>query len=415
MRPMNVLYIVPYTPTQIRVRPYSLIRFLRQAGHAVTLATVVEKDAEREALNALADEGLKVIAAPLSRQHKLSNALRAAPTRTPLQAVYSWQPELGRSIRAALDGAARAGAPFDVVHVEHLRGARYALDAKAWAQEHSGCPPVVWDSVDCISHLFEQAARGSRSLFGRLMSRLELGRTRHFEGWLVGQFDRTLVTSEVDRKALVDLAARAGNSGGERVIVLSNGVDLDYFRPGTGAREPATVVFSGKMSYHANVTAALYVVEQVMPLVWEKRPDAKLVIAGSNPPARLQHLAEAMPGRVVVTGRVPDLRPYLTQATVAVAPLLYGAGVQNKVLEAMACGTPVVTTPRAVMGLRPEGLPFCAIADTSQAFAGAVVQMIEDAALRQRCGIGGRQYVETYHDWSNIARDLASIYGEVSR
>lgn len=411
MTPLNILYVVPYAPTLIRVRPYNLIRFLQRAGHQVTLATLVEADAERESLAALAGEGVRVMAEPISRRQTLANALRAAPTRVPLQAVYSWQPRLAGVIRAMVREGERAGLGFDVVHVEHLRGARYALDVAAWAAGNGRRPPVVWDSVDCISHLFEQAARSSRSLFGRLVTRLELGRTRRYEGWLVGQFERVLVTSPVDRQALIDLAAACdGRDHSARVIALSNGVDLEYFTPAAGAREPATIVFTGKMSYHANLTAALYLIEQVMPLVWQQRPDARLVIAGSNPPDRLSRLAFDHAGRVEVTGKVPDLRPYLTRATLAVAPLLYGAGVQNKVLEAMACATPVVTTTRAVMGLRPEGLPHCAIADTPQAFADAVTALLADAGRRQRAGEAGRRYVEMYHNWPAIASDLAAVY-----
>ena len=411
MKPLNILYVVPYAPTLIRVRPYNLIRFLQRAGHRVTLATLVEAEAERESLAALAGEGVRLMAEPISRQRKLANALRAAPTRTPLQAVYSWQPRLAGAIRTALGEQATAGAGFDVVHVEHLRGARYALDVAEWSAANGRRPPVVWDSVDCISHLFEQAARSSRSLFGRLMTRLELGRTRRYEGWLVGRFDRVLVTSTVDRQALTDLAAALdGEDYSERVMVLSNGVDLDYFTPVAAGCEPATIVFTGKMSYHANLTAALYLIEQVMPLVWQRRPDAKLVIAGSSPPDRLRRLAAERAGHVEVTGRVSDLRPYLTRACVAVAPLLYGAGVQNKVLEAMACATPVVTTTRAVMGLRPEGLRHCAIADTPQTFAEAIVALMSDADQRRRAGEGGRRYVETYHNWLVIARDLAAVY-----
>ncbi len=416
MNPLNILYVVPYAPTLIRVRPYNLIRFLSRAGHRVTLATLVEADGERESLAALAGAGVRVLAEPISRRHKLANALRAAPTRVPLQAVYSWQPRLAGAIRAALGEAARGGAGFDVVHVEHLRGARYALDMAAWAAANGRRPPVVWDSVDCISHLFEQAARSSRSLFGRLVTRLELGRTRRYEGWLVGRFDRVLVTSTVDRQALTGLAATLdGEDHSERVVVLSNGVDLDYFVPVIHGREPATVVFTGKMSYHANLTAALYLIEQVMPLLWRQRPDAKLVIAGSSPPDRLRRLAAEHAGHVEVTGQVPDLRPYLTRASVAVAPLLYGAGVQNKVLEAMACATPVVTTSRAVMGLRPEGMRPCVIADTPQAFADGIAAFIADADRQHRAGEAGRRYVETYHNWPAIASELVAVYHGLTR
>ena len=120
------------------------------------------------------------------------------------------------------------------------------------------------------------------------------------------------------------------------ITVLPNGVDLDYFCPSPEPRRPATVVISGKMSYHANVTAALHLVEGIMPLVWRERPGVKVTIVGANPPRPIRQLAQRFPGQVEVTGTVPDVRPYLRRASLAAAPVPYGAGIQNKVLEAMA-------------------------------------------------------------------------------
>jgi lipopolysaccharide/colanic/teichoic acid biosynthesis glycosyltransferase len=110
-------------------------------------------------------------------------------------------------------------------------------------------------------------------------------------------------------------------------------------------------VFSGKMSYHANITAALQLLQGIMPRVWNVQPDARLLIVGKSPSRAILDLAHRHGGRVTVTGFVPDIRPYLCRATIAVAPISYGAGIQNKVLEAMACGTPVVASPRGASGL----------------------------------------------------------------
>jgi glycosyltransferase involved in cell wall biosynthesis len=240
---------------------------------------------------------------------------------------------------------------------------------------------------------------------------LELGRTRRHEGWLVDQFDRVLVTSQTDKTALESLRRLRGES---RISVLPNGVDLDHFAAGNGDREPATLVFSGKMSYHANATAALYVANEVMPLVWARRPDVRLRIAGSRPPAQVRRLAENHDGRVEVTGYVPDMRVPLQQATVAVAPLLYGAGIQNKVLEAMACGAPVVTSSRAVAALRVRPGVDCLVADTPQAFAAEIVRLLDDAGLRQRMTDAARRYVEMNHSWGQVAAQLEAIYREAS-
>ncbi|HEX9077704.1 MAG TPA: glycosyltransferase, partial [Anaerolineae bacterium] len=176
---MKILFVVPYTPTRIRTRPYNLIRTLARRGHAVTLATLWENEQERQALRELEEDGILVISSRLTKTRSIWNSLLALPTKTPLQAVYCWQPGLLREMNSRL-----AQGP-DVIHVEHLRGARYGLWAKSRIPSIGSPVPVVWDSVDCISYLFDQAARKSGSPLSRAVTRLELGRTRRYEGWLV--------------------------------------------------------------------------------------------------------------------------------------------------------------------------------------------------------------------------------------
>jgi glycosyltransferase involved in cell wall biosynthesis len=344
------------------------------------------------------------------------------PTAVPLQAVYSWQPALARALVAAIQHE-----KFDVVHVEHLRGVRYGLHLKAWSAAQPLRLPLVWDSVDCISHLFAQAAARSRSRKGRLMTQLELKRTRAYEGWLVQQFNHVLVTSAADQQAMAALvlpespaaAALDGHfTAGQTLSVLPNGVDLDYFSPNGAPRAHTTLVFSGKMSYHANITAALHLVEEIMPLVWVQQPDVQLYLVGKDPVPEIRALAEQCGGnagrpRVVVTGTVDDIRPYLHQATLAVAPLPYGAGIQNKVLEAMACGLPVVATPQATAALAIQAGREAIVAEDVPTFAQAILSLLATPTRRHELGCSGRSYVERHHSWVAMAAQLEAIYGIV--
>ena len=247
---------------------------------------------------------------------------------------------------------------------------------------------------------------------GRLINRVELARTRAYEGRAVAAFDRVLVTSERDRASLLALAPAATPS--DRVVVLPNGVDLDYFTPTTEPREADTLVFSGKLSYHANESAVRYLLGEIMPRIWSSRPGVRLALVGKDPSSDLRRLAAAWPDRVTITGTVPDVRPYLRRAAVAVAPLVYGVGCQNKVLEAMACGTPVVSTPRAVGALAAGSGRDVIVADGAAPFAEAVLGLLADDALRADVGPAGRAYVETHHQWGRIAARLESIYAELA-
>jgi sugar transferase (PEP-CTERM/EpsH1 system associated) len=397
---MRVLFLVPYVPNLVRVRPYNFIRYLGHRGHDVTVFTVWSDEQEREDLERLKAECHAVRSVYLPRWRSLGNCLLALPGRAPLQAAYCWHPDL--IAETALDGLQP-----EVVHIEHLRGAWYGLRLKAWLAKKGLSVPVVWDSVDSISLLFRQAASRSRRWVSRLITGFELGRTEYYEGWLTSQFRTVLVTSPADRDALAALSARAGRKPDLRVI--PNGVDLDYFGADLGlSREPDTLVLSGKMSYHANVTMAVFFVREVLPLVRARRPATKVWIVGKDPAPEVQALA-ADPA-VTVTGAVPDIRPYLQRATLAVAPIAYGVGIQNKVLEAMACGTPVVATSQAVSALQIEPGRDVVVADGPAALAEKTLELLEQPARREAVGRAGRAYVEAHHDWRKIVSQLEESY-----
>jgi glycosyltransferase involved in cell wall biosynthesis len=301
---------------------------------------------------------------------------------------------------AALIRQIQAEQEFDVVHVEHLRGAELGRVVDGL--------PVVFDSVDSITLLFERVLEAGPNLKSRFLAWLDLARTRHYEGRLQDYFDRVLVTSPLDREALDRIATSKNN---DRLVVLPNGVDLDYFKPFDTTREPSTVIFTGKMSYHANIAAAMDLATQVMPLVWQKYPSARLVVAGKDPAAELRSLASD--SRIEITGTVPDLRPYLAQATVAVTPIRYGVGIQNKVLEAMAMAIPVVSSPQAVSALQLTQEQDVLVAENPAKMAEAIIHLFTDESLQQQIGQAGRHYVETHHDWNVVARRLATVYREV--
>ena len=398
---MRIAYIVPYVPNQIRTRSYNLITHLAELGHEVDVYTVGSNDSDCQDAELLQSQCAKVVYYHQPQWRSLANAARASFSRRPLQSVYSWQPNLLRDFVKI--SAQNSGLPYDVIHVEHLRGSQYGVEIKGSFPNQ----PVVWDSVDCISHLFKQASAESTDLFGKLITRFELGRTRRMEGYLLSRFDHILVTSAIDREALLDLPRNGTKPA--TVSVLSNGVDQTFFYPNPQIqRDAETLVFSGKMSYHANISMVKHLVADIMPQIWKIYPGACLYIVGKDPSSDVKEFGKNP--LIQVTGTVDDIRPFLWRATVSVVPLLYGAGIQNKILEAMATGTPVVTTFKALSALQVRAGKELLAAHDNMEFSEAVVQLIRDRKLHHQIGNAGAAYVRANHNWSSISARLVEIY-----
>jgi glycosyltransferase involved in cell wall biosynthesis len=399
---MKIAFVVPYVPNLIRTRPYNLIVQLAALGHEVEVFTVGSGAQDLQDVDALRKKCKAVHFFRQPAWRSLWNSALAVPSRQPLQTVYSWHDGMAQALAERI-----MRKEFDVVHVEHLRGSRYASFIKTKYLSM----PVVWDSVDCIIHLFQQAAGQSSSFFGKFVTRFELPRTRKAEGNLICSFDHTLVTSSADKEAL--LALKPDDRVAAPMSVLPNGVDLDYFQPNSEVqREPETIVFSGKMSYHANIAMVKFLVTEIMPQVWAHRPTARLIVVGKDPSSEIKDFGKNP--LITITGTVDDIRPFLWRAGVSVVPLLYGAGIQNKILEAMSTGTPVVTTTRTLSAL--EALPGEDIltADTAETFSLEILRLMEDENLRSKIGAAGLAYVQKKHAWKNIASRLVEVYQQAS-
>jgi glycosyltransferase involved in cell wall biosynthesis len=405
---MKVLYVVPYTPNLIRVRPYNLLRALSARGHQITLLTTWTNPDELEDIEHLKTFLAEVYAFHLSKWRSFINCLRVLPTHEPLQAAYCWQPELKNDLHNLVsnhNGRKR----YDLVHIEHLRGVRYGLGLRK--SKFFQKIPIVWDSVDSITRLFGQTRTQSSSSLSRLMAVFEYDRTRQLEAFAPSSFDRTLVTSQTDMEAYLEISEN-NNATSASFAVVPNGVDLNYFQVNEStSREPASLVISGKMSYHANRSMVNFMVSEIMPKVWKKRPDVKLWIVGKDPPKDIQNLGDS--SLIHVTGTVEDIRPYLQHATAAVVPLVYGTGVQNKVLESMACGTPVITTPLAISALDVQVGRDLLVANHPREFADEIITLLEDPQRQRSLSVAGRRYVEDKHRWESIASKVEDIYREV--
>lgn len=402
---MRILFVIPYVPNPIRARSYNFIRYLARRGHEIDLATVTNEKSDLRDIDNVRGICRNIVFIHKSKMHSWLDCLFALPTPKPLQSVYSWTGQLIRKINEEI--LLTAGVQnIDLIHVEHLRGARFGLSLQDGISSMAMKIPIVWDSVDCISWLFSQSAQLNQSSFGRIINRLELSRTRNFERMLVRKFRHIMVTSKKDRDAFAALAPDAGCD--EKITIIPTGVDLERFFPGNLERDPATLVVSGKMSYHANIRMVTHLMENIMPRVWSHKPEVRVLVVGKDPPPKVK--AFSADPRVEVTGYVPEITPYLQRATIAVAPLLYGAGIQTKVIEAMACQTPVITSSYGNSGVGAipgEGL---LVADQKDEFANYILDLLNHPERSRLLGEAGRKFVEARYNWENIARDVERLY-----
>lgn len=399
---MRILFVTPYPPSRIRVRSYGFLKYL-QREHEITIATQWTTKRELADVKALQAQGFKIIAVQEAKWQETLRSGLALFGSLPLQVAYARSGRFTQTVQRLY-----AEGTFDVVHVEHLRGI-------ASLEGISQAYPLVWDAVDCISLLCEQTMVAGASLPVRTVAFIEYQRTRSYEAHLLRQFRHAIVTSERDRQVMLGILGDEIERNGKQEVgidVLPNGVDLEYFRFWHHERRSYNIVFLGKMSYHANIATALYLRRQIMPLIWRHRPEATLTIVGSNPPSSVRELE--IDARVQVTGYVDDVRSFVQHAGVMLCPMAYGVGIQNKVLEAMAMGTPTVVTPQIAASLKVNPECELLVAHTAHEFADAALRVLNDSALRTTLSHQGREFVELHHDWSTATNQLVDMYRQAN-
>jgi glycosyltransferase involved in cell wall biosynthesis len=241
--------------------------------------------------------------------------------------------------------------------------------------------------------------------FGGVRALLNYRAARAYERFMFTPYRRTVVVSEADRDEL------RGINPSLNIDVIPNGVDLRYFTPDNReTREPYTLLFTGNYEYAPNVDAALRLAREVLPAVQARIPEARLWLVGNAPPPELLALAN---DSITVTGRVPDVRPYLARASVFVSALCFGAGIKNKVLEALAMGCPVIATPLSVDGIEARDGQEVVIAGLD-ALPETVIRLLNDAPLRRTLSANGRALIESRYSWARVAEMYERLYQAVS-
>ncbi|MBV9951157.1 MAG: glycosyltransferase [Acidimicrobiia bacterium] len=257
-----------------------------------------------------------------------------------------------------------------------------------------------------ISARLVTTATGPVAPLYRMYGRRETHYTRLEEVRQWSRADHVVAVSDTDREAMTELVPDL------QATVVPNCVDTNRFVPSPRRHEERLgAVFVGKMDYRPNLDAMVWFVDGVLPLVRSVVPDFQLTIVGRDPASRVQALGRA-PG-VHVVGRVDDTLPYLHEAALEVVPLRAGSGSRLKVLEALASGTPVVTTELGVEGLAVEPGRHVVVAEGPVELANAIVDLLADPSRRARLADAGRQLVEERYAWPDAVRRLAEVHERV--
>jgi sugar transferase (PEP-CTERM/EpsH1 system associated) len=307
-------------------------------------------------------------------------------TSLPLQTLYFFDPSLRQRVRSLLQSQS-----FDLIHVQLVRMAP-VIDGL------SGQIPKVLDLIDALSVNMARRAQRKRGLQAGVAA-WEARRIQRYERVLVQKYDRVIVSSPVDRSAIGEFP---------NLHVVPNGVDIQAHSFNADGRESATIIFTGSMWYFPNVDAISWFIGSVFPLVRQQVPNAQVFIVGANPKRGVQRLSR-FPG-VIVTGYVPSVQDYLSRATIAVAPMQGGSGMQFKVIEAMASGTPVVATSYALGGLEAVDGEHLLIAQDTTTFASQVVRLLRSSELQRRLAHNARKLVEEKYAWERTVVMLEAVH-----
>ena len=397
---MRILLVAPRFPYPTRtgdtLTVFHLLKHFSQR-HTVDLVSCVVEDPLPEHRDAVARYCGVMRTVRVPPLQSVFNGVAAVLQGKPLQSAWFAS---GR-MRGAISALTR-DRDYDVFYAHTVRVAQYLLDLPLRV---AGLRVLAMQISMKLN--YQRLALYERNPFYRLAFRYEAARLGSFECSLAGKFDKALVISEVDRKAIAEGLH-------DRFFECPHGVTLDDSPADPGEIHPNSIIFSGNMNYRPNVDAVIYFYREIYPRVRREIPAAKFFIVGANPDASILKLKDD--SGVHITGEVPSIYEWLRKATVGIDPLRAGAGLQNKVLEGMACGLPMVVTPVANEGIRATpDVHLFATADPG-AFAQHIVRLMQDEDLRETIGEAARRFIEDHWSWeAHFNRLEAMLVDELAR
>ena len=387
---MNILYLChrfPFPPKRGgKIRPFNMIRHLA-ASHDVTVASLVRSESEAREGAGIASFCSRYVMAEVRNPIQVARMVTRLPTATPSSMGFFYSPTLARSVRELL-----ARERYELIFVHCSSVAQYVEDVL-------GIPKIL-DFGDMDSQKWLEYARYKPFPLSTGYW-LEGKKLEREERRLARRFDMCTATTRAEWETL-----RSYGDGFESDW-FPNGVDAEYFAPTEEPYDVDTICFVGRMDYYPNQECMFDFCANVLPLLRERRPNIRLTIVGADPSPGVKKL-ERLPG-VTVTGSVPDVRPYVRRSALMVAPLNIARGTQNKILEAMAMGVPVVTSAVAAGGVDAVAQEHFLVANTYEGYSAAVLRIMDNRHERARLARAGRERVLRHHAWAYSMRRLDAV------
>jgi sugar transferase (PEP-CTERM/EpsH1 system associated) len=386
--PVKILFLthrLPCPPNRGgRIRPFNVLKHLSR-NHTVTVATLVRSDDDAAAVAQLRDISAHQIVAPITRATAWLRTVGYGPSTTPSSFAHFYSPELASAVNRALRDR------HDLILVHSACMAPYVAHAPG---------AKILDFVDMDSQKW--LAYATRKPWpAALAYRWEGAKVRRAEARLARTFDLCTCATAAETATL------DGYGAAHRTAWFRNGVDAEYFHPGEAAYDPDAICFLGRMDYFPNQDAMRWFCDEVFPPLRAQRPAATLTIVGANPSRAVRRLGER-PG-IRVTGSVGDVRPLAHRAAVSVAPMNIGRGTQNKILESMAMGVPVVASEMAARGTETVPELHLLTAREPGEFVAAILRILGDPQERMRLARSGRARMLSHHDWDASMRRLDEL------
>jgi polysaccharide biosynthesis protein PslH len=382
---------LPYPPFRgDKLKIYNLAKRLCK-HHQLTLVTFTLDNQDLRYKDSLNDIFHRVETIHLPKWKSLLNCSTFPLNTTPLQVLYFKSSAFRKLLTGVLDEVKP-----DAVHVQHLRMSQY--------NDLLGDYPRILDLPDAFSLYWERRVEKAKSFAEKQFNKLEQRRVLKYEK-ILDSFDLSLVCSQEDLDYLESVHSL------NNIRLFPNGVDLETFAAMShDYSQDKVLLFTGNMDYAPNVDAVVYFAEEILPIIKEVIPDVKFIIAGQRPVEKVKNLASK---HIELTGFVQNMADYYKKASVVVAPLRFGAGTQNKVLEAISMGVPVVCSHVGFKGLGVESGEGAFMETEPVAFARRVVSLLQSAELRESTGLAGKNIITQKFDWNVLTKKLENYFYEI--